>query len=331
MQYCADNSYSCIPTIGDTFTRLNGAENTRVALGVGFQSQDESGMAEALEAARASDVVVLVLGTSNDVEKETLDRTDTRLPGLQEALAHQVLALGKPVVLVLINGGIVSIDSLVQPCGAIVEAFNPSRRGAEALFLALFGHANRWGRLPVTVYPAAYTSQVDMYDFDMAKPPGRTYRYYTGEPLFQFGHGLSYSPFALRCEAKGPTSALAPRRASVHIACSVTNFGGMDGDEVLMVFHSAGDAIRSRVSHAVPKRSLVAFERVGVKAGKAATVDFHLDADAFRMTDTNGNQVVYAGAHHFQVFDGVTWLKSVATVQVASEHFKTTVERVPKP
>jgi hypothetical protein len=96
----------------------------------------------------------------------------------QEEFAHQVLALGKPTVLVLVNGGIISINTLVKPMAAIVEAFNPALRGAEALFLSLFGEANRWGRLPVTVYPAEYINEVDMYSFDMTKPPGRTYRYY---------------------------------------------------------------------------------------------------------------------------------------------------------
>ena len=119
--------------------------------GVDVNSQDSSGIPAALAAAAAADVIILVLGNDRTQEHETLDRTDTALPGLQEPFAMQVFALNKPVVMVLTNGGALAIDNLMtQPC-AIVEAFNPGVGGAVPLAHALFGLENRWGKLPITM------------------------------------------------------------------------------------------------------------------------------------------------------------------------------------
>jgi len=103
------------------------------------------------------------------------------------------LAVGKPTIVLLLNGGIISIDNLIGSSSAIIEAFRPSMRGAEAIARSIFGYENRWGKLPVTVYPADYVDKIDMYSFNMTVAPGRTYRYYQDVPLFPFGFGLSYT------------------------------------------------------------------------------------------------------------------------------------------
>jgi beta-glucosidase len=98
-------------------------------------------------------------------------------------------------------------------------------RGAEALSMLLLGQANRWGKLPVTIYPAAYINEVSMYSFDMTSAPGRTYRYYTGPVLFPFGFGLSYTTFSQTCK----------QVASQDIFCTVSNTGSHDGDQIVRV------------------------------------------------------------------------------------------------
>merc|ERR1711865_712671 len=113
--------------------------------------------------------------------------------------------MGKPTVLVLANGGPVAIDGLLNnspPPSAIIEAFNPSHF-TRALAATIFGDENRWGKLPYTMYPASFASENPMTNYHMALPPGRTYKYYTGMPLFPFGHGLSYTSFSLECKVGG--------------------------------------------------------------------------------------------------------------------------------
>ena len=122
-------------------------------------STDPATMAKALAVAKAADVVVLALGIDKSVEHEGVDRSDITLPGMQAAFAKAVYKLGKPVVLVLTNGGPLAIDDLVDGAGAIVEAFNPAF-GAPMLAATLFGAENRWGKLPYTIYPAVYVCLV---------------------------------------------------------------------------------------------------------------------------------------------------------------------------
>ena len=112
---------------------------------------------------------------------------------MQEEFAEKILALGKPTVLVLVNGGIIAIDNIIDKTPAIIEAFFPAMRGAEAIVKSIFGIENRWGKLPVTMYSSSFEKEQDMYSFDMTAKPGRTYRYYTGKPLYPFGYGLSYT------------------------------------------------------------------------------------------------------------------------------------------
>lgn len=255
------SGYDCIDTVAEAIARTNGDAFTTSAAAVDVNSTNTSGIPAALELARASEVIVLVLGIDHTIEHEGIDRLDTRLPGQQELLAAKVLALGKPVVLVLCNGGALAIDDLIDGPLAIVEAFNLNVVGSKALALSLFGEHNRWGKLPITMYPHNYIQRQPMTNYDMAKPPGRTYKYYTGTPLFSFGFGLSYTNFSLACKiVKG---------ANYTYTCTVTNEGTLAGDEVVMVYHSAGPDVRSRAPHPVPIQSLVGFERYASATAEA--------------------------------------------------------------
>ena len=115
---------------------------------------------------------------------------------------------------------------------AIVEAFNPNTNGATALAKLMFGEANRWGKLPYTVYPASYAREQDPANFDMSVAPGRTYKYYTGTPLYPFGFGLSLTTFTLgNCRVSKKSAGV----NSYGVRIDVANTGGVDGDEVVMV------------------------------------------------------------------------------------------------
>ncbi|MGD8869488.1 MAG: glycoside hydrolase family 3 C-terminal domain-containing protein, partial [Gemmatimonadales bacterium] len=157
---------------------------------------------EALAAAATADAVIMVLGLSPRLEGEEMrvdvpgfaggDRVEIGLPEPQEALLQSIAALDKPVVLVLLNGSALAVNWAAEHAPAIVEAWYPGQAAGEALADVLFGDYNPAGRLPVTFFKS--TDQLPPFsDYAMA---GRTYRYFSGDPLFPFGHGLSYTTFA---------------------------------------------------------------------------------------------------------------------------------------
>ncbi|HEX5048008.1 MAG TPA: glycoside hydrolase family 3 C-terminal domain-containing protein, partial [Gammaproteobacteria bacterium] len=195
---------------------------------------------EALDAARAADAVVFVGGLTGDVEGEEMrvqlpgfaggDRSDLRLPESQEKLLEAVQATGKPVVLVLTGGSALAVDWAKEHVPAIVMAWYPGERGGDAVADVLFGAANPAGRLPVTFYKASERLPA----FDDYSMKGRTYRYFEGEPLFAFGHGLSYTKFEYSgVEVDRPRAGAGD---TVNVSVSVKNVGRVSGDEVVQLY-----------------------------------------------------------------------------------------------
>jgi len=129
-----------------------------------------------------------------------------------------------------------------------------------------------------------------MTNYDMSLAPGRTYKYYTGQPLFPFGYGLSYTTFDLSCSN---SSGVAP----YVFTCTVSNTGPRDGDEIVMVYHSAGQDIRKIAPHPVPIKALVEFERVFVPKGGQTTIQFGLFDNAISLVNENGVRTLYPGTH----------------------------------
>jgi len=289
---CVNGSYSCIHTVAEAIEAVNIGGSTVVQKGVDVGGNVTAGEQPALDAAAGADVVVLVLGIDRYVEHEALDRTDTALPGLQEAFALSVLALNKPVVLVLTNGGALAIDALVNRSGsapyAIIEAFNPATSGARALAASLFGKENRWGKLPITMYPHSFIHEKAMTDYDMSSGVGRTYRYYKGAPLFPFGSGLSLTTFSMSCVQVSRTT-------SQRFECTVRNLGALDGDEVVLVYHVAANI--GAVDHPVPQRSLIDFARVSCRAGAVASVGFDVELEQMKLVNGAGRRTLYPGTH----------------------------------
>jgi beta-glucosidase len=230
---------------------------------------------DAVKAARESDVVVFVGGLTAEVEGEEMrvsypgfaggDRTDIELPAIQQRMLEALHATGKPVVLVLTTGSALAVRWAQEKLPAIVLAWYPGQRGGNAVADVLFGDANPAGRLPVTFYESA--SQLPAFaDYAME---GRTYRYFRGEPLYPFGHGLSYSRFEYSGLQLSPPSVAAGE--SLEVSLDVKNAGPRDGDEVVQLY--ARD-----VEAAAPAaiRELRGFERVHLKAGERMRVQFRL-------------------------------------------------------
>jgi beta-glucosidase len=233
---------------------------------------------EALEAARAADVVVFVGGLTGDIEGEEMkvnypgfsggDRTDLRLPDSQHKLLVALHATGKPVVLVLTTGSALAVDWARDHLPAILVAWYPGQRGGNAVADILFGAANPAGRLPVTFYKAAE----NLPPFDDYAMRGRTYRYFEGEPLYPFGHGLSYTRFVYS-KLTLDRSSMAPN-GTARVSVLVKNTGARAGDEVVQLYARALDPRRPRA-----RKELRGFERIALKAGEQRRVTFTLTPD----------------------------------------------------
>jgi beta-glucosidase len=259
---------------------------------------DES--AEALEVAAKADVVVMCLGLTPYVEGEEMpvkvegfvggDRTDIALPKAQQALLERVHALGKPVLLVLLGGSAIAVTWADAHVPAILQAWYPGEAGGTALADVLFGDTNPSGRLPVTVYKSV-TDLPPFSDYAMAN---RTYRYFRGEPLYPFGHGLSYTTFEYE-DLRLSADAIATD-GSLSVQVEVVNTGKRAGDEVVQLYITYPDT-----SPRNPIHQLRGFIRVHLKAGESGTVTFSLDREDLGLVNDAGQRVVETGEYRVYV------------------------------
>ena len=233
----------------------------------------------AVRAAQQADAIVLVLGLTPSLEGEEMkiavpgfsggDRTNLDLPAPQEALLEKIAALGKPTVLVLLNGSALAVNWAQAHVPAIVDAWYPGQAAGTAIADVLFGSYDPAGRLPVTFYRSV-TDLPPFSDYDMK---GRTYRFFTGAPLYPFGYGLSYTTFSY---ANLRTSA--DRLAAgdtMTVSVDVTNTGARAGDEVVQLYvRHLGPAVDR------PIEDLRGFARVSLAPGQTKTVQMTLPASA---------------------------------------------------
>ena len=249
-----------------------------------FSPPHEKLEAEAVAAAQQADAVVMVMGLTARLEGEEMpvvidgfkggDRTRIDLPAAQQRLLERIVAVGKPTVLVLLSGSAVAVNWAQDHVPAIVEAWYPGQAGGTAIADVLFGDYNPAGRLPVTFY----RDTTDLPPFENYDMKGRTYRFFTGKPLYPFGHGLSYTTFAYKnLRTNTPTF---PASGSILIKVDVTNTGKRAGDEVVQLYarHTA-----SKVSR--PNRDLRGFKRITLKPGETRTVSFPLAASSLAYWD----------------------------------------------
>jgi beta-glucosidase len=233
----------------------------------------------AVAAAQQADAVVMFLGLTANLEGEEMrvqipgfrggDRTSIDLPASQQRLLEKVVAVGKPTVLVLLNGSALAVNWAQQNVPAIVEAWYPGQAGGSAIADVLFGDYNPGGRLPVTFY----RSVSDLPPFEDYSMKGRTYRHFTGTPLYPFGHGLSYTTFAYKNLRTGAPTLSSTGTASVSV--DVTNTGSRAGDEVVQLYVSHAGSKVSR-----PVKELRGYQRVTLKPGETRTVRFALPASS---------------------------------------------------
>ncbi|MXO59686.1 glycoside hydrolase family 3 protein [Altererythrobacter salegens] len=253
----------------------------------------------AVEAARNADLVIFVGGLSARIEGEEMrveadgfaggDRTKIGLPKPQEDLLQQVHAIGKPMVLVLMNGSALAVNWADENVSAIVEAWYPGGSGGHAVAQLLAGDYSPAGRLPVTFYH----DLDDLPGFTDYSMENRTYKYHKGEVLYPFGYGLSYTSFAY----SNPSAAV-NANGTVTVTVDVANTGAMDSDEVVQLYLSRSDLPDQ------PIRSLAGFDRIHLAKGEKRTVTFDLDERALSTVDVQGVRAVHPGTVNFWVGGG---------------------------
>lgn len=290
----ANNKYKIVVRISDSTSE---AHVQKLLWAIPDDTREE----RALQSAARADVVVFAMGLSPQLEGEEMpvtvegfkqgDRLTTDLPQLQTQLMRKIVALGKPAVLVLFNGCALSINWENENIPAIVEAWYGGQAAGNAVADVLFGDYNPSGRLPITFYK----STNDLPPFEDYSMKGRTYRYFEGEALFEFGYGLSYtsfeySDFKLISEQK--------LTGAISLSVTIKNTGKMAGCEVLKLYVS-----RINRNDKYPIRALKGFKKIFLKVGESKSVFFELIRNDFSRIDNYSERIVENGDFELTVGD----------------------------
>ena len=257
---------------------------------------------QALAAAKKAQVVIAVVGITSNLEGEEMhvdlpgfkggDRTSLDLPQEEEDLLKALKSTGKPLVVVLMNGSALAVDWANENANAILEAWYSGEEGGAAIAETVAGANNPAGRLPVTFYK----SVDQLPPFEDYSMQSRTYRYFTGQPLYPFGYGLSYSKFVYR-NLKLSTPTLEAGN-SLDIDADVQNTSQQDGDEVVELYLTPPRAAGA------PIRSLRAFARMHVPSGGTQHLHFTLDPRDLSEVNGAGDRLIAAGEYRISVGGG---------------------------
>jgi len=260
-----------------------------------WQPPAQSLLDRAVETARKADLIVAVVGLSPNLEGEEMpvhssefdggDRLDIALPQAQEHLLQALAQTGKPLIIVFTSGSALVSPTAEKSAKAILMAWYPGEEGGTAIAETLSGQNNPSGRLPVTFYKSVH----DLPPFSDYSMSNRTYRYFTGDPLYAFGYGLSYSSF--RYGQSSASSSSIKAGESIEIWARVHNTSSVPGDEVAQLYLSSpqGDG--------APRLSLQGFERIHLVADEEKEVAFRIDARQMSTVDEHGRRQVRPGTY----------------------------------
>ncbi len=293
-----------VPTILEAFKAAMPSVEINQAKGCDPMSADESGFGEAVEAAQAAEIAILVMGGRSGLADynttgEFRDTTDLRLPGVQEKLVKMVLETGTPVVLVLVDGRPVSLGGVEEKVNAILEAWVPGEEGAAAIVDTLTGKVNPSGKLPLSIPRSAGQVPV-FYNYKPSGMRSNIYGDYVNEPvtpLYPFGFGLSYAKFEYSNLVVDKKSAQAGEE--VKISIRVKNSGQVAGEEVVQLYIRDEYASLPR-----PVKELKGFTRVSLEAGESKTVTFRLPVNQLAYHDADFLLQVEAGRIEVMVGSG---------------------------
>ena len=294
--WCGHGKDTDVEMLYDGVTaEFGGDAELRYAMGCKPQGNDRSGFAGALDVARWSDVVIVCLGEMLTWSGENASRSTIALPQIQEELVKELKKAGKPVVLVLVNGRPLELNRLEPVSDAILEIWQPGVNGALPMAGILSGRINPSGKLAMT-FPYS-TGQIPIYYNRRKSGRGHQgfYKDITSDPLYPFGHGLSYTEF--KYGTVTPSATKVKRGDKLSAEVTVTNTGARDGAETVHWFISDPYCSITR-----PVKELKHFEKQLIKAGETKTFRFDIDLERdFGFVNEDGKRFLEAGEYHILV------------------------------
>lgn len=294
--WCGHGKDTDVEMLYDGLTaEFGGDAELRYAMGCKPQGNDRSGFAGALDVARWSDVVIVCLGEMLTWSGENASRSTIALPQIQEELVKELKEAGKPVILVLSNGRPLALNRMEPLCDAILEIWQPGINGARSMAGILSGRINPSGKLAMT-FPYS-TGQIPIYYNRRKSGRGHQgfYKDITSDPLYPFGHGLSYTEF--KYGTVTPSATKVKRGDKLSAEVTVTNTGSRDGAETVHWFISDPYCSITR-----PVKELKHFEKQLIKAGETKTFRFDIDLERdFGFVNEDGKRFLEAGEYHILV------------------------------
>ena len=294
--WCGHGKDTDVEMLYDGLTAEFGGEaELRYAMGCKPQGNDRSGFAGALDVARWSDVVIVCLGEMLTWSGENASRSTIALPQIQEELVKELKEAGKPVILVLSNGRPLELNRMEPLCDAILEIWQPGINGARSMAGILSGRINPSGKLAMT-FPYS-TGQIPIYYNRRKSGRGHQgfYKDITSDPLYPFGHGLSYTEF--KYGTVTPSATKVKRGDKLSAEVTVTNTGSRDGAETVHWFISDPYCSITR-----PVKELKHFEKQLIKVGETKTFRFDIDLERdFGFVNEDGKRFLEAGEYHILV------------------------------
>ena len=294
--WCGHGKDTDVEMLYDGLTaEFGGDAELRYAMGCKPQGNDRSGFAGALDVARWSDVVIVCLGEMLTWSGENASRSTIALPQIQEELVKELKEAGKPIILVLSNGRPLELNRMEPLCNAILEIWQPGMNGARSMAGILSGRINPSGKLAMT-FPYS-TGQIPIYYNRRKSGRGHQgfYKDITSDPLYPFGHGLSYTEF--KYGTVTPSATKVKRGDKLSAEVTVTNTGSRDGAETVHWFISDPYCSITR-----PVKELKHFEKQLIKAGETKTFRFDIDLERdFGFVNEDGKRFLEAGEYHILV------------------------------
>ena len=294
--WCGHGKDTDVEMLYDGLTaEFGGDAELRYAMGCKPQGNDRSGFAGALDVARWSDVVIVCLGEMLTWSGENASRSTIALPQIQEELVKELKEAGKPVILVLSNGRPLELNRMEPLCDAILEIWQPGINGARSMAGILSGRINPSGKLAMT-FPYS-TGQIPIYYNRRKSGRGHQgfYKDITSDPLYPFGHGLSYTEF--KYGTVTPSATKVKRGDKLSAEVTVTNTGSRDGAETVHWFISDPYCSITR-----PVKELKHFEKQFIKVGETKTFRFDIDLERdFGFVNEDGKRFLEAGEYHILV------------------------------